>query len=68
MTKLIKNIYCNRNSKFLTNSLRRTIGDFGVPIAIFIMVLIDYLLKDVYTEVSMYVMSFKAFLLNNKEK
>lgn len=31
---------------------RRVIGDFAVPIAIFIMVLLDYFLKDTYTEVS----------------
>lgn len=30
---------------------RRALGDFGVPIAIFIMVLIDYLIQETYTEV-----------------
>ncbi|KAK7877642.1 hypothetical protein WMY93_031654 [Mugilogobius chulae] len=29
---------------------RRTIGDFGVPISIFIMVLVDFSLKDTYTQ------------------
>lgn len=32
--------------------LRRVIGDFGVPIAIFIMVLVDYSIKDTFTQVS----------------
>ncbi|XP_013387963.1 anion exchange protein 2 isoform X2 [Lingula anatina] len=38
-----------RNSKFLGRGVRRAIGDFGVPIAIFTMVLIDFLIEDVYT-------------------
>lgn len=32
--------------------LRRVIGDFGVPIAIFIMVLVDHSIKDTFTQVS----------------
>ncbi|XP_077966486.1 band 3 anion transport protein-like isoform X3 [Styela clava] len=39
-----------RNSKFLRSSVRRTIGDFGVPIAIFVMVLFDYLIKETETQ------------------
>jgi hypothetical protein len=31
--------------------VRRAIGDFGIPIAIMIMVLIDYLINDTFTEV-----------------
>lgn len=31
--------------------LRRIIGDFGVPIAILIMVLVDYSVEDTYTQV-----------------
>lgn len=31
--------------------LRRVIGDFGVPIAILIMVLVDYGVEDTYTQV-----------------
>lgn len=31
--------------------LRRIIGDFGVPIAILIMVLVDYSMDDTYTQV-----------------
>lgn len=31
--------------------LRRVIGDFGVPIAILIMVLVDYSMSDTYTQV-----------------
>lgn len=30
---------------------RRIIGDFGVPIAILIMVLVDYSIEDIYTQV-----------------
>ena len=29
---------------------RRAIGDFGVPIAIFVMVIVDVLIKSTYTE------------------
>jgi hypothetical protein len=29
---------------------RRALGDFGVPIAIVIMVVVDYMVKDTYTE------------------
>uniref|UniRef100_A0A3Q2ZJV8 Solute carrier family 4 member 2 n=1 Tax=Kryptolebias marmoratus TaxID=37003 RepID=A0A3Q2ZJV8_KRYMA len=32
--------------------IRRIIGDFGVPIAILIMVLVDYSVEDTYTQVS----------------
>merc|ERR1719427_1131738 len=39
-----------KDSKFLASNERRIIGDFGVPIAIFVMVLVDYLIKDTYTQ------------------
>nr|XP_053652626.1 band 3 anion transport protein-like [Cherax quadricarinatus] len=39
-----------RNSKYLGRGIRRSLGDFGVPIAIFLMVLLDYLIKDTYTD------------------
>ena len=39
-----------RGSNFLRSSARRLIGDFGVPIAILVFVLIDATLGDVYTE------------------
>ncbi|KAB7506472.1 Band 3 anion transport protein [Armadillidium nasatum] len=39
-----------RNSKFLGRGIRRALGDFGVPIAIFLMVLLDYLMSDTYTD------------------
>ncbi|XP_053870152.1 band 3 anion transport protein [Malaclemys terrapin pileata] len=35
-----------KNSAFLPGKLRRVIGDFGVPIAIFIMALADFFIKD----------------------
>ena len=36
---------------FCVFQLRRIIGDFGVPIAILIMVLVDYAVEDTYTQV-----------------
>ncbi|XP_063244472.1 band 3 anion transport protein isoform X2 [Bacillus rossius redtenbacheri] len=39
-----------RNSKFLGRNARRALGDFGVPIAIVVMVLMDFLFPTVYTE------------------
>lgn len=34
------------------SQIRRLIGDFGVPIAILVMVLVDYSIQDTYTQVS----------------
>ncbi|KAK8726191.1 hypothetical protein OTU49_010416 [Cherax quadricarinatus] len=39
-----------RNSKYLGRSVRRALGDFGVPISIVLMVLLDYLIQDTYTD------------------
>nr|XP_022325247.1 anion exchange protein 2-like isoform X2 [Crassostrea virginica] len=39
-----------RNSKFLGRSARRALGDFGVVIALFLMVFLDALLPTVYTQ------------------
>ncbi|XP_061777706.1 anion exchange protein 2b isoform X2 [Nerophis ophidion] len=39
-----------KNSAFFPGRLRRIIGDFGVPIAILIMVLVDYSVDDTYTQ------------------
>uniref|UniRef100_A0A8B9KRL5 Anion exchange protein n=1 Tax=Astyanax mexicanus TaxID=7994 RepID=A0A8B9KRL5_ASTMX len=39
-----------KNSAFFPGNLRRVIGDFGVPIAIFIMVLVDNSIKDTYSQ------------------
>ncbi|NWS77084.1 B3AT protein, partial [Crotophaga sulcirostris] len=39
-----------KNSAFLPGKARRLIGDFGVPISIFIMTLIDFFIKDIYTQ------------------
>ncbi|GBM44959.1 Anion exchange protein 3 [Araneus ventricosus] len=49
-----------RNSKFLGRSARRALGDFGVPIGLFTMVLIDYFIPNTYTE------AFKTFFCNRK--
>lgn len=39
-----------KNSAFFPGRFRRMIGDFGVPIAILIMVLVDYNIDDTYTQ------------------
>ncbi|KAM9332172.1 anion exchange protein 2b isoform 2-T3 [Pholidichthys leucotaenia] len=39
-----------KNSAFFPGRLRRVIGDFGVPIAILIMVLVDYSIEDTFTQ------------------
>ena len=39
-----------RNSKFLGRNARRAIGDFGIPISIILMVTVDILIRDTYTE------------------
>ncbi|XP_028289780.1 anion exchange protein 2b isoform X2 [Gouania willdenowi] len=39
-----------KNSAFFPGRFRRMIGDFGVPIAILIMVLLDYSIADTYTQ------------------
>uniref|UniRef100_A0A8C4Q055 Anion exchange protein n=1 Tax=Eptatretus burgeri TaxID=7764 RepID=A0A8C4Q055_EPTBU len=39
-----------KNSNFLAGKVRRVIGDFGVPIAILIMVLVDYMIPHVYIQ------------------
>ncbi|XP_053782914.1 anion exchange protein 2 isoform X2 [Desmodus rotundus] len=39
-----------KNSRFFPGRVRRVIGDFGVPIAILVMVLVDYSIEDTYTQ------------------
>ncbi|XP_004864545.1 anion exchange protein 3 isoform X3 [Heterocephalus glaber] len=39
-----------RNSRFLGGKARRLIGDFGIPISILVMVLVDYSITDTYTQ------------------
>ncbi|XP_056218311.1 band 3 anion transport protein isoform X3 [Falco biarmicus] len=39
-----------KNSSFLPGKIRRLIGDFGVPISIFVMALVDFFIKDTYTQ------------------
>ncbi|XP_075701299.1 band 3 anion transport protein-like [Rhinoderma darwinii] len=39
-----------KNSSFFPGKLRRIIGDFGVPIAILLMVTADFFIKDTYTK------------------
>uniref|UniRef100_A0A8C1AK94 Anion exchange protein n=1 Tax=Cyprinus carpio carpio TaxID=630221 RepID=A0A8C1AK94_CYPCA len=39
-----------KNGKFLPGKIRRLLGDFGVPIAIFLMVAVDINIEDTYTQ------------------
>uniref|UniRef100_A0A3Q2EG23 Anion exchange protein n=1 Tax=Cyprinodon variegatus TaxID=28743 RepID=A0A3Q2EG23_CYPVA len=39
-----------KNGTFLPGNVRRLIGDFGVPIAIFLMIVADYNIEDTYTQ------------------
>ncbi|XP_072902333.1 anion exchange protein 3-like isoform X2 [Hemitrygon akajei] len=39
-----------RNSRFLGGSVRRVIGDFGIPIAILLVLIVDISVTDTYTE------------------
>ncbi|KAM5310152.1 band 3 anion transport protein isoform 2-T2 [Glossophaga mutica] len=39
-----------KNSSYFPGKLRRVIGDFGVPISILIMVIVDFFIKDTYTQ------------------
>uniref|UniRef100_UPI00398EFF5A anion exchange protein 2-like isoform X2 n=1 Tax=Pristiophorus japonicus TaxID=55135 RepID=UPI00398EFF5A len=39
-----------KNSRFFPGRIRRVIGDFGVPIAILIMVLVDYSIQETFTQ------------------
>ncbi|XP_037018083.2 band 3 anion transport protein isoform X1 [Artibeus jamaicensis] len=39
-----------KNSSYFPGKLRRIIGDFGVPISILIMVIVDFFIKDTYTQ------------------
>uniref|UniRef100_A0A8C7C138 Anion exchange protein n=1 Tax=Neovison vison TaxID=452646 RepID=A0A8C7C138_NEOVI len=39
-----------KNSSYFPGVLRRIIGDFGVPISILIMVIVDFFIEDTYTQ------------------
>ncbi|XP_048416374.1 anion exchange protein 2-like isoform X2 [Stegostoma tigrinum] len=39
-----------KTSQYFPGTIRRIVGDFGVPIAIFVMVLVDFFIKDTYTQ------------------
>uniref|UniRef100_A0AAQ5ZTK0 Anion exchange protein n=1 Tax=Amphiprion ocellaris TaxID=80972 RepID=A0AAQ5ZTK0_AMPOC len=39
-----------KNGTFLPGKVRRLLGDFGVPIAIFLMIVVDYNVNDTYTQ------------------
>nr|XP_048301761.1 band 3 anion transport protein [Myodes glareolus] len=39
-----------KNSTYFPGKLRRVIGDFGVPISILVMVVVDSFIKDTYTQ------------------
>ena len=48
--------------KLLFSQVRRLLGDFGVPIAIFLMVVADISIEDVYTQVG----SFNLLCLSHQ--
>ncbi|KAI4900321.1 hypothetical protein NFI96_028607 [Prochilodus magdalenae] len=52
-----------KNSAFFPGSLRRVIGDFGVPIAIFIMVLVDYSIQDTFTQATIIMLQAQLTLI-----
>ncbi|KAM9425537.1 LOW QUALITY PROTEIN: solute carrier family 4 member 1b (Diego blood group) [Pholidichthys leucotaenia] len=39
-----------KNGTFLPGKVRRLLGDFGVPIAVFLMIVADYTIEDTYTQ------------------
>ncbi|XP_070416443.1 band 3 anion transport protein [Equus przewalskii] len=39
-----------KNSTYLPGKLRRIIGDFGIPISALIMIMVDFLIQDTYTQ------------------
>ncbi|XP_006832797.1 PREDICTED: band 3 anion transport protein [Chrysochloris asiatica] len=39
-----------KNSSYFPGKLRRVIGDFGVPISILLMVMVDFFIEDTYTQ------------------
>ncbi|XP_073345820.1 solute carrier family 4 member 1b (Diego blood group) [Pagrus major] len=39
-----------KNGTFLPGKVRRLMGDFGVPISIFLMIVVDYNIEDTYTQ------------------
>ena len=44
------NLKLFKEGNFFTKRIRNAIGDFGVPIAILVSVLVDYFVQDVYTD------------------
>lgn len=41
---------------------RRAIGDFGVPITIIVMVLVDYLIPETFIEVVAFLIEFNGYI------
>uniref|UniRef100_A0A673C335 Anion exchange protein n=1 Tax=Sphaeramia orbicularis TaxID=375764 RepID=A0A673C335_9TELE len=54
-----------KNGTFLPGKIRRLLGDFGVPIAIFLMIVADYSIEDTYTQK---LMVPKGLMVSNPEK
>jgi len=42
---------CSLPARVFVPQARRIIGDFGIPISILVMVLVDYTITDTYTQV-----------------
>ncbi|KAM4624314.1 solute carrier family 4 member 1b (Diego blood group) [Polymixia lowei] len=54
-----------KNGTFLPGKVRRLIGDFGVPIAIFLMIVVDISIEDAYTQK---LVVPKGLMVSNPEK
>uniref|UniRef100_A0A671SP60 Solute carrier family 4 member 1b (Diego blood group) n=1 Tax=Sinocyclocheilus anshuiensis TaxID=1608454 RepID=A0A671SP60_9TELE len=50
-----------KNGKFLPGKIRRLLGDFGVPIAIFLTVAVDINIEDTYTQFFIYISQVLVF-------
>jgi len=63
MSSVIVDLIC-------AHQVRRLLGDFGVPIAIFLMIVMDYAIDDTYTQVGSYkqvlllILAIKRCILN----
>lgn len=47
--------------------VRRLIGDFGVPISMFLMIILDYNIADTYTQVSSCDLDHISFFMNSTD-
>ncbi|XP_016119783.1 anion exchange protein 2-like, partial [Sinocyclocheilus grahami] len=57
-----------KNSAFFPGRLRRVIGDFGVPIAILLVVLVDYSIRDTYSQILIFMETQITTLIVSKKE